>query len=147
MTHLYNRGSGKDRRRSLRNNATKAERLFWLGLKDSNCGARFRRQYGLGSFILDFYAPEVRLGIELDGNFHNTEAELAHDAWRQRVIEKYNIKIIRFRDEEILNGYDAAEAVVKEEVAKRKRWPHRPDSAADPDFQVDPSDPIPTFPL
>jgi very-short-patch-repair endonuclease len=126
MTDLYNRGSGKGKRRSLRNNATKAERLFWLGLRDRQCGAKFRRQYGVDNFILDFYSPEVRLGIELDGDFHNTEDELAYDAWRQSIIETYDIKIIRFRDEEILNGYDAAAAMVKDEVEKRKKWPHRP---------------------
>jgi very-short-patch-repair endonuclease len=125
MTQLYNRGDGKGRRKSLRNNATKAERIFWYGLREGGCGARFRRQYGVGNFILDFYAPEVRLGIELDGNFHNTDEELARDAWRQAIIEKYDIKIIRFRDEEILNGYDAAAEVVKTEVAKRKKWPRR----------------------
>ena len=127
MTDLYNRGSGKGRRKSLRNNATKAERIFWLGLRDRQCGAKFRRQYGVDEFILDFYSQEVRLGIELDGDHHNTEEELARDAWRQTIIENYDIKIIRFRDEEILDGYDAAAAVVKAEVEKRKKWPKRPE--------------------
>jgi very-short-patch-repair endonuclease len=147
MTKLYNRKSSKERRKSLRNNATKAERLFWLGLRDSNCGARFRRQYGVDNFILDFYSPEIRLGIELDGDYHNTDEELAHDAWRQAIIEKYDIKIIRFRDEEILNGYDAAAAVVKAEVAKRKSWPHGPTAQTPTDIQLDPDNPTPTLPL
>lgn len=125
MTQLYNRGDGKDRRRWLRNNATQAERLFWLGINDGQCGVKFRRQFGVENFIMDFYSPEVRIGIELDGDFHNTEEELAHDAWRQAIIEKHDIRILRFRDEEILNGYDAAVEVIKAEVAKRERWPRR----------------------
>jgi very-short-patch-repair endonuclease len=130
MTKLYNRNSGKGKRRSLRNNATQAEKLFWLGLNDEQCGARFRRQYGVEDFIIDFYSPEVRLGIELDGNYHNTEEELAYDAWRQAIIQKHDITIIRFRDEEILNGYDAAAEVVRAEVAKRRQWPRRPEAGA-----------------
>ena len=125
MTELYNRRNIKERRRSLRNDATKAERLFWLYLRGNKTGVKFRRQYSVGSFILDFYSREVRIGIELDGMHHNTEEELARNAWRQSIIEQYNIKILRFRDEEILNGCDRALDVVKAEVAGRPHWPHR----------------------
>lgn len=47
---------------------TSAEIALWLRLKGRQLGGvKFRRQFGVGSFVLDFYAPALRLGIELDG--------------------------------------------------------------------------------
>jgi very-short-patch-repair endonuclease len=61
MTELFNRNSEKEKRQFLRNNMTAAEQKLWLHLKGKqieNC--KFRRQYSLAQFIIDFYSPEIK---------------------------------------------------------------------------------------
>ncbi|SKB12466.1 conserved hypothetical protein [Planktothrix sp. PCC 11201] len=74
MTELYNRNSEKEKRQFLRNNMTAAEQKLWLQLKGKqleNC--KFRRQYSVSQFIIDFYSPEIKLAIEVDGDSHFQE--------------------------------------------------------------------------
>jgi very-short-patch-repair endonuclease len=64
MTKLYNKTSEKDKRQSLRNNMLLAEQLIWARLKGkqiNNC--KFRRQYSVGAFVIDFYTVESKLAI------------------------------------------------------------------------------------
>ena len=74
MTLHYNRTKENWRRKELRNNMTKAEKILWEYLKNKKLeGYKFRRQYSVDSFIIDFYCPKVKLGIEVDGEVHFTE--------------------------------------------------------------------------
>ena len=69
--YLYNDPSTKLDRRRLRKNATDAERKLWSILQSRRmAGLKFFRQYSVGSYILDFYCPERRLAIEVDGGQH-----------------------------------------------------------------------------
>ena len=71
QTAKANNAEQKDQRKALRNNMTPAEAMLWRALKGRGAGGlKFRRQQGIGPFILDFYCPEHRLGIELDGESH-----------------------------------------------------------------------------
>ena len=55
----------------LTRNQTNAERKLWLLLRDRQLnGVKFRRQYSIGQYILDFYSPEYKIGIEADGGQH-----------------------------------------------------------------------------
>ena len=62
---------------------------------------KFRRQYIVAGFILDFYCPKLRLGIEVDGEIHNTKDNQEYDRKREDIIRQYNIKIIRIKNEDI----------------------------------------------
>ena len=64
-------------RTELRTRLTPAEAAFWNLVKNSKLdGRKFRRQHSVGKYILDFYCPSERLGIELDGHIHfNKKAE------------------------------------------------------------------------
>ena len=74
MTEFYNRETEKDKRRELRNSMPKAEVLLWMRLKGRQLlGCKFRRQYSIGAFVTDFYSPEIKLGIERDGDSHFRE--------------------------------------------------------------------------
>ena len=74
MTDFYNREIEKDKRQELRNSMPKAEVLLWIRLKGRQLlGCKFRRQYSIGAFVMDFYSPEIKLGIELDGDSHFQE--------------------------------------------------------------------------
>jgi len=65
---IHNVPESNDRRKELRENLTAAEALLWLNLKGRRLnGKKFRRQHSIGPYIVDFFCPESRLAIELDG--------------------------------------------------------------------------------
>ena len=88
-----------NRRKFLRNNPTPQEVILWSYLKNSKIGFKFRRQHSVGGFILDFYCPEKRIAIELDGYFHNQRKE--YDIKRDLFFTSMNIKVIRLWNNEI----------------------------------------------
>jgi len=73
---FFNINKNKEVRKELRNNQPKAEQLLWSKLKAKRfLDIKFRRQHGIGPFVVDFYCTELRLAIELDGDSHfNNEA-------------------------------------------------------------------------
>lgn len=116
MTQLHNKPEYKPVRKFLRNNSTKAEVILWRFLKKKQaCGFKFRRQHGIGSFIVDFYCPEKRLAVELDGDVHEDKKQASYDRVRQRKIESLGIKVLRFTNEEVIqNIEDVLKAIVAE---------------------------------
>ena len=68
MKRSFNRKEKKVQRKELRSNGTKYEATLWLILKNRQIdGVRFRRQFSVGEYILDFYCPELKLGIDWTG--------------------------------------------------------------------------------
>ena len=95
--------------RELRQNLTKAEEFLWEILRNRQLNnLKFRRQHPLEEgYILDFYCHEAKLGIELDGGYHNQKQQKNYDTIRSIDIGlAYEIKIIRFSNEDILNRID-----------------------------------------
>ncbi len=99
-----NRPDLKERRQLLRNRSTPAELFLWKYLKGQKTGYKFQRQYSVDYYILDFYCPEKRLGIELDGNQHDIKETSEYDKHRTYYLSGFNIKIIRFRNDEVLGN-------------------------------------------
>ncbi|MBS1904064.1 MAG: endonuclease domain-containing protein [Bacteroidetes bacterium] len=94
-------------RRELRKNATHAERELWQGLRNRNCGGyKFRRQHGLGPFIVDFYCPEFRLAVEVDGSVHDSPERQRYDVDRTRYLAREGVTVIRFTNAEVLSSVD-----------------------------------------
>lgn len=114
MVYLYNSNINKDLRKKLRNSLGLPEIILWRELKGLKLGKKFRRQYGVGSYVLDFYCPELRIGIELDGNTHDNQKAYVYDQQRTEFIKSQNIKIIRFQNKDVLNNLDS----VIEEIKK-----------------------------
>jgi very-short-patch-repair endonuclease len=88
----------------------KAEVLLWSVLRGKQvAGRKFRRQYGIGAYIIDFYCPSARLAIEVDGDSH-VQAEVGeYDRRRQAFIESLGIRVVRVTN---LAVYENLEAVV-----------------------------------
>jgi very-short-patch-repair endonuclease len=106
-TFTFNKPQLKSHRKELRKNQTPAETKMWQILRNRQfLGLKFFRQYSVENFILDFYCPEIHLGIELDGGQHNETDMIQRDNNRTRIIEKYNIKIIRFWNNDIFKNFD-----------------------------------------
>jgi very-short-patch-repair endonuclease len=95
----------KFRRQELRNNATVPEKQLWERLRKRQLGYKFTRQYSVGNYILDFYCPEKKLGLEIDGEIHNQQKE--KDEYRTRTIKELGIKIARFNNSEIENDINS----------------------------------------
>gem|GEM_PF-33946 len=90
--------------RRLRKEATGAEAFLWELLRDRRfLGAKFRRQHVFGPFVLDFYCDEAKLGIELDGGVHDKAEQARRDRDRTMLLENEGIRVVRFRNEEVLN--------------------------------------------
>jgi very-short-patch-repair endonuclease len=88
--------------RELRRHPTGAEREAWCLLRDRRClGLRFRRQAPLAGFIVDFYCPQHRLAIEIDGGVHDDPVQGAIDQQRSEILRHYGIRIVRLHNDEI----------------------------------------------
>ena len=111
------------KRRDLRNHSTAAEASLWKVLKNSQVGGyKFRRQHGIGPYILDFYCPLLHLGIELDGSAHDAPMADKHDEIRTKYLEDQGITVIRFRNEVVYRNPNAiVEEILKfaEEIRNR----------------------------
>ncbi|MEI6899122.1 MAG: DUF559 domain-containing protein [Bacteroidota bacterium] len=99
----------KEFSKRLRSNQTGSEEILWKRLKSRQFeGFKFLRQHpimfdrqgnNLRFFIPDFYCPQARLVIEVDGTIHQLTED--YDLWRQKIIEKRNLTVIRFKNEEL----------------------------------------------
>jgi len=88
--------------RKFRSSPTSAEDVLWQALKRRQLdGLYFRRQHPIANYVADFYCASARLVIELDGPIHDTQRE--RDSNRQTVLEPFNLTVIRFTNEEVLN--------------------------------------------
>ncbi len=117
MTLHFNKTVMKDRRRELRANSTESEKLMWIFLRGRNTkGQKFRRQYSVDSYVLDFYCPSLKLAIEIDGEIHDKEDQKKYDAERQKHIEAYGIRFMRIRNEEIMNDMDKVMKAVEDKI-------------------------------
>jgi very-short-patch-repair endonuclease len=96
MTKIFNKTSEKGKRRRLRNSMTEEEVILWSRLKSRQVGGfKFRRQYGIGPFVVDFYCPERKLAIEVDGGGHFKDEAIKKDLKRQKFIEQFGIRFLR----------------------------------------------------
>jgi very-short-patch-repair endonuclease len=108
----------KKRRRYLRHHLPKVEAILWMRLsRRQMLGYQFRRQYSVDQFVIDFYCPELRLAIEVDGESHFTPRATAYDSLRQAHIESFGIRFLRITNEDIYRSLDA----VLDEIAETIR--------------------------
>ena len=89
--------------RILRIRMTPAEKLLWERLRNKQLNnLKFRRQHPIHFYIADFYCHEKKLVVELDGKIHEKPENLEWDKNRTAVMNDYDIKVIRFTNEEVI---------------------------------------------
>jgi len=121
MTKLYNQTSEKTKRQFLRNNMPPAEKIIWAKLRNQQIeGCKFRRQYGIGAFVIDFYAPELKLAIEIDGDSHYEAGIPEYDDNRQQFLESKGANVIRFTNQEIYKDLDSVVEKIREIVCEMR---------------------------
>ena len=120
MGELHNRADRTERRRELRKNLTCPERLLWARLRASQLGVRFRRQHSIGPYIIDFYAAEARLAVELDGDSHFANATTReHDLARDRYLHQLGIETVRFSNDDVMCDREGVLAQILAIVARQ----------------------------
>lgn len=87
--------------RTLRRENTEAEKILWKALRNNSLGVKWRRQHPIDMFILDFYAPSLKIAIELDGSQHSIKENKEYDSDRTNYLKSKNIKVLRFWNSEI----------------------------------------------
>lgn len=107
MNYLFNHPKRKRLRQKLRKESPKAEGILWNQLKGRQLNdLKFIRQYGIGSYVVDFYCPRLRLVIEADGPSHFKRSAEEYDKKRQSFIEQFNIHFLRFTNTDIYENLD-----------------------------------------
>jgi len=119
MKYSLNDPMLKERRRELRRNQTDAEKMLWRHVRGKQLqGRKFFRQYSVGPYILDFYCPELKLAVELDGGQHNDEEKKTSDNVRSEYLQKQGINVMRFWNHEVLQQLEAVLAKIVEHIEK-----------------------------
>ncbi|MBL1215131.1 MAG: DUF559 domain-containing protein [Ignavibacteriae bacterium] len=119
MSKHLNKPELKQRRRQLRQDQTYAEKVMWSQLRNRQfLGIKFKRQYSVDNYVLDYYAPELKLAIELDGSVHNEPEQFEYEKIRQKHIEKFGIKFIRVTNKELLSNPNKTFSKIENEINK-----------------------------
>lgn len=103
-----------DKAYEMRNNPTRAEACMWDILRrqvyQNFPDYVFYRQSVQYGYILDFYCPRLRLGIEVDGYMHDEQRE--YDYYRDNTLARYGIEVQRFSNDEVLcNPQETADRI------------------------------------
>ena len=94
--------------RKMRHEDTHAEKLAWILLRDRRMfGLKFRRQVPIDNFIVDFYCPELRLIVELDGLVHDDPKQIQKDQRRNARLQQLGYKILRVANGMVMYAPDA----------------------------------------
>ena len=105
----------------LRRNETKAEKLLWEKLRNNQLeGLKFRRQHPVNIYIADFYCHKFKLIIELDGDYHDQEEQKQKDEVRTEVLRLNDLKIIRFKNEEVEQNINQVLITIKNKIEQLK---------------------------
>ena len=113
--------------RDLRGNMTDAEQLLWMGLRRKQLhGVQFYRQKPLGPYIVDFFAPQVGLVVEVDGSQHMEADNLERDRLRDQCLAEEGLLVLRFNNRDVLLEIDAVLERIAEEILRRCKSPPAP---------------------
>jgi very-short-patch-repair endonuclease len=122
MTRIYNRKKDQQKRRNLRKNMPKSEVLLWMKLKNHQMhGERFLRQYGVDQNILDFYCPNLKLAVEVDGDSHFIPGSEEKDKARQLHIEAFGVRFLRFTNTDVCENLDEVCRAILNEIQIMER--------------------------
>ena len=105
-----------DLKRRLRSDMTGPETRLWAKLRARQLrGLKFRRQHGIGPYIVDFYCPEQSLVIEVDGDSHADADQMLKDQLRDRYLQSLGLRVIRYFNDDIVKNLDG----VLEDLAEK----------------------------
>jgi len=113
------------RLRELRRQQTAAEKVAWYLLRDRRTGPKFRRQFPIANYVVDFYCFEVRLAVELDGSVHRQPSQAKKGRAKDEYLKSIGIRVLRLPNGLVTE--DPEEFVRKiRECGMSRRAPQRP---------------------
>jgi very-short-patch-repair endonuclease len=122
MKNIHNRKYLETRRKELRKNLTSAEATLWKSLQRKQLkGRKFRRQHSIENFIVDFYYPQEKLIIELDGAIHLDFAQQNYDFERMQKLEELGFTVISFENKLVFENLPW----VLEKISNRMQENHK----------------------
>jgi very-short-patch-repair endonuclease len=100
--------------RLLRHDQTDAERRLWGHLRNRELGGfKFRRQFTIAPYIVDFACPQARVVVEIDGGQHAINE--VRDDKRTRFLEGRGYRVVRYWNNEVLlKTNEVLEAILSE---------------------------------
>ena len=108
----------KDQARQLRKNLTDSEKALWSRLRNKQLlGIQFYRQKPIGEYIVDFFAPRVKLVVEVDGSQHTLGDHVQKDRFRDGYLASLGLKVLRFNSREVLKESDAVVEAIYRMIA------------------------------
>ena len=116
---IFNKTRYKERRQELRHNLTEPEKRLWQILRNKQMGIKFRRQHGIGHYIADFYCPELKIIIEVDGNSHFSEDAQEYDKIRDDFMLSLGIITIRMTNNDVMENIERVNDYIKHQVDLR----------------------------
>lgn len=105
-----------DLARKMRKSPTVEEKLIWEALRDNKLGVKFRFQHILGRYIADFYCHSKKLVVEIDGKVHDIPDVIEYDRIRQAEIESRGLRVLRIRNEEIIEDLPRVILKIKQAI-------------------------------
>lgn len=93
---IYNLYVTKNLRRDLRANVFMPERILWKHIRNQQLGYKFRRQHGIGKYVVDFYCAFLRLVVEIDGWVHGEESVARRDQIREHFLTSLGLHVKRY---------------------------------------------------
>ncbi len=91
---------------------------LWQKLRNRQLGVDFRRQHPAGSFVLDFYAPSVRLVVEFDGGQHGQTAAMLRYERRTRWLAQRGVTVLRFWNSDVIENLPGVLEVISNKIAE-----------------------------
>ena len=116
ITTIFNKTQYKQRRQELRHHLTEPEQRLWQILRNKQMGIKFRRQHGIGHYIVDFYCPELKLIIEVDGDSHFSEEDQAYDKVRDDFMLSLDIMTIRLKNDDVMKNIEGVHQYIKQQA-------------------------------
>jgi very-short-patch-repair endonuclease len=110
-----------DLAREIRQSPTRSEDRLWSWLRDRRfSGCKFRRQHPIAGYILDFYCPELKLAIEVDG-WHHSQITYEEDYVRTMELKREGIEVVRIANELFVRDYLAVIDIIQEAIRERAK--------------------------
>lgn len=101
--------------RLLRKKSTPAEQKLWKYLRNKRFKSlKFRRQYPIGPYIVDFICLNQKLIIELDGSQHLEQ--IAYDTERTQHMEHFGFRVLRFWNNDVFNQLSSVLVTISNKI-------------------------------
>jgi very-short-patch-repair endonuclease len=108
-----------DRARTLRVNSTEVEKRLWHHLRNRQMdGHKFRRQYPVLNYILDFACEAEKIAIELDGGQHTQEDYARQDAARTARLEQSGWRVLRFWNNDVMDNSEGVLETIRHALTR-----------------------------